>query len=462
MRNTWKKAIFVCLAVVMMLSLQMLTAQAKGLPRTFDRNRANKFIGRNLELAVGGMRFYGKLTNGRMTEEDLERMVEEIMRQMGLDNDKFDALNNSVDALLEATNLTGADKQKMIDNIFDLIGAVPGVGTVSGIIQIFYQMSQGEYYDAGKSSIEAAYGFLGSLQEWEINRGDMPAGMTPWVSLIMQLYSMYKAGAMVAGEWVGEQQKYRDLADGLAAMRTLGEFYEKLDSEIADFMRKNKTGNRIDFTRSKCGSKVVTIFGVEAYETWELTMELHQTSDANTDFAGRSGDYEGEYTIKITYDLTQFPVVDSLKKAGMFNFREIESGTLHGGKLTCLSAENTVFTRTLTGNAKVTLDLDKGAAEAEFKPNEDKFGGEVMTADYYGVGYYDPAKIEVEYTYEFSFVKGYFKIELKKNDITVTLPEFGTLNNGPLGESVMETVTGDILERGDHIVAVNKKLTILP
>ena len=314
MRKTFLKK-FLCLGLVLILSIPLMPNSAgAAAPNTYSvpdfvvKNARHLTYGRPVRLTISGFTFTGRLYNEKLTSQEVEKVAERVMRDTGTTDKRFNDLHDRIAKMNEVIGFTDKDMKQVMDNILTVVGVALGgiggaagtIGDVLGILQGAYQLLEGHADEA----LDGAYEALGG-------KISEPAGKG---------YGWGKAGKMVSDEWVKSQQKYRQIRDGLEAIRELQRFFKALERELDKFIEDNKESNVISFeTHGQVGSVpadqvgTFTLYGVECYERWEVKMNLGYkapySNDRNLKDGHYDGEYEGKYELAIVYDLSNLAEV---------------------------------------------------------------------------------------------------------------------------------------------------------
>jgi hypothetical protein len=110
---------------------------------------------------------------------------------------------------------------------------------------------------------------------------------------------------MLADEYAHDKQKWKDIAEGANAKRTLNDFYEELQDKIDNYKEKSsKKGWTIDFDHAMT-YRSFSFFEVDGnIQTWYLDMLLSQESP--DELGSIAGTYSGNYTMMAKHDMSCF------------------------------------------------------------------------------------------------------------------------------------------------------------
>ena len=427
---------FLCfmLALIMAIPLFSFNAAAipgSGMPR-FNRPRAEKYRKQVAEVTINDMKFTGTLYNTDLTEEEFEKIIRQAMKDLNMDEAEFIDLNKKVDKMLENMNLSEADMKRIRDNIFDIAGAVPGVGTAASVIQILVQLIEGDTSAASKSLLETLGG---------------PA------------VSMGKAGKTIANEWTRDQKKYREMREGLEATRRLNNFYARIDYLIQDFCDKNCKKNVLEVNSTGAtAKKPFTLYGSQDSETWTLSMTLRYkrklTSNPHIGDGHFAGIYEGDFTIDIEYGVGQLPHrIREMGDVGQ-RFKQYVDKAL-GKELSIDVVSGSTWTRRITGKAEATVDVSGGKNKIEFKKQGDQKGGESLVADYFVDTQVGDTYVSMNIRVGFSPGDESIKLDGYETATAIT-PDIGFTGNKTAMGSV--PIEGDIWKRGDTLSPATLKI----
>ena len=240
-----KKAVSLILPLVLVLALLPVTAWA--LPRTFDKSRVHRLDDYLVELKIGDMTFQGKFTNAELTDEKLDELVQKVLAEMGLSEADFDLLNDLVNTMNEHNTISPEQMQKIFDRWFDMIGAVPGVGQVTTLVQVIIQLNQGDTGGPAQSAAEEA----GSqFAEGMADAFDATGKLGKVAGSALGIGKALKA-AIEGMLDSNVAEKAMDRALGLEAYKLLNEFYGKLNREVDKHFKDNAPNFMVKFDNAK-------------------------------------------------------------------------------------------------------------------------------------------------------------------------------------------------------------------
>ncbi len=292
-----KKAVSLILILVYTLVLLPITAYA--LPRTFDKSRVHRLDDYQVALKISDLTFQGKFTNAELTDEKLEELIKKVLAEMGLSEADFDLLNDLVNTMNEHNSISPEQMQKIFDRWFDMLGAVPIAGQAATLVQIIIQLNQGDYSGPAQSAAEEAGSqFAEGLGDALDASGKLGKAAGSALGIAKALKAVIE-GMMESN--IAERAVDRAL--GLEAYKLVNEFYARLNREVDKHYQENAANYMVKFDNAKA-EKPFELFGTQNTEKWTLNMTLFQTESYNR--LDIDGQYEGQYTIEISYDLSGF------------------------------------------------------------------------------------------------------------------------------------------------------------
>jgi len=243
-------------STLIMLCVVVLPVPAYARPKTFNRNNVVRLESMDALLRINDMTFKGKLVSNKMTDAELDALIQETLDEMGMTDAEFDDLNRQI---------FERDMTSEIDAFCTVLGL--GIGNSSDALEVLWRLHQGD--NAG------AYAHF---KEILIHNLTLPGKMS----------KMYK-------DWENVLKWYQENARTSGRIR---DFYRKLNNKIADkFKDRNWTLEFIGAT----AKKPFTFGKEQCTEYWTLNMVLIKNGTGqNYDAAG---EYKGNYTIEIEYDL---------------------------------------------------------------------------------------------------------------------------------------------------------------
>ena len=273
----FKKIISLILAAAILCIAPLPHPAQAARPRTFNNNLflhvSNSM--KTVWIGIQGMKFAGKLKPG-YTDEELDKLIDEVLSELGLTADDFDRLNepgrpltqqeiNDIrDALVTAAGLTGA------------VG-VPAVGELAQIAKLIDQLRQGDYTGAA----------------W-----------TLFDNYMLGLSGVNPVAFVIYGHRLSREIRHLLEQIWRHAAGTAGpvyEFYRRLKKRLDDL--------DTDWVLSvenwtSVWKPIFLFFGTGCYEKWTMNMLLKQREEYGN--YGFEGTYDGSYTITIEYDLSNF------------------------------------------------------------------------------------------------------------------------------------------------------------
>ncbi|MDR0491841.1 MAG: hypothetical protein LBH28_11425 [Oscillospiraceae bacterium] len=300
-----------CLVLVFVMSASLFLSGASAAPGAipdYIKKYADRFLGeRPAQITINGMTFTGKLRNSTLTQEEIDKVILEVMKRKGIDGDDIIKYTKQIEKMLENMGFSQKDMDQIIKNIVTVAGLALGgtaAGSIIKAIKDLYDIITSDNV-AGAVADKAGKKIQGKIT------GQIPG------SKVYGKGKGWAAGAnMLANEWMKSQKKYAQMRDGLEATRQLRNLYSAIEIAVWDFMQENKKWNTLSFdSYDYLGNpinpqrKIFTLFGVECVEEWRLFMRLYYKGkydpNPNVQDSAYDGEYEGEYTIEIGYDLSK-------------------------------------------------------------------------------------------------------------------------------------------------------------
>jgi hypothetical protein len=266
----------------------------------------------NMEFKFGGVTIPGVATQYiPFTEEEINKIVQDTLKEKGLTQLAFTELTQTVERARRAATFTKEDMMRIKDNLMTSLGTaasvtpVDAVGEVSTVLTwIDKYMNSKSWDDIGTVSVnmmenamsdkvkETAKGFFNDQGEL----GEDIVKDYAWVDRINNIISF---AAMLEDENARTEQKWKDIADGANAKRTLNEFYDILQTRIDAYKEKSDAkGWYIKFNQEP-GRRSFTFFGVDSnMQIWTLDMTLQQKTGESGSIAGT---YTGPYAMRVTH-----------------------------------------------------------------------------------------------------------------------------------------------------------------
>ena len=428
-----RKVISFILVFVLVFALLPIVPAYAAMPKSIDWSKIHRLNNYKVMLTIGDMTFQGTLTNEKITEKELGEIVQNALKEMGLNEKEFEILNDLVNIMKAHDTMTPAQRQKIYDRWCDMLGVLPGVGDAATVINIIGKLCSGDTSGAGKSVLDTV-GDKGGEKFLEIvgeRLADEEVG-----KIAGKTIGFYKAiNAFIEGvtEAKGFGQRTKDRASGLEANRKLNDFYRRVNNEVEKLYKDNAGFNTVKFENATA-RKPVTVFGAQCTEVWTLNMTLGQTS---TLFAKGSMDgwYEGDYTIDIEYDLGALAAkLPELMQTSEWQRGAQGSHSEYSGVWGSLNTNfNPNFSLTNPGLFKVNRKLE-GFAKADMaiiskgrstiQPEQDSDKKNVNLSDTI-VNVKAPAKTVPDYTYDIDL-----HISADENAFTVQFGRFEIHSQG--------------------------------
>ena len=323
------------------------TAQAR--PRTFDIGEIGgitPYIPATLQ--IGDMTFYGVLVSEYANSSELESLIQEALEEAGLTEEEFDKIN-----LNALSNRFSNMSKKEIDDLRDAIvtaGSLidPIGGVVLNAAKIIDQMNKGDVMDAATTWFDV----LTDLT-WAI----------PGNPLVF--YKVYKD----ANEFLNVGRQIWSWGGSAVDSIKIGDFYSSLAHKVNTRTKGLNYPYVLQFTGA-ADTRTFTFEDVPCEEKWTLTMALKQTKSVwrhmvyddigmfSITQKSYFGEYEGDFTIDIEYDLNVMPniLAEELQKS---YGEEFIVGTAPPVRviidITVTSEGTHSVTRRLTGRAGATI-----------------------------------------------------------------------------------------------------------
>jgi len=434
----------ICFVLVCVMLVPLFSFEAGAFMKGFNVKRADKFRERQVEITIDDMKFMGTLSNSALTEKEFEKIVRELMKDLGMEEGDFAKLNGQMEKMLENMGFSKADMDKIISNIFDVAGGALGgfggaIGTVADVLtalQSLWEIINGKYGDAATTVGEAI-----ATKSGDVATDSSKGGKG---------YGWAKAGKVFADEWTKDQKKYREMRDGLEATRKLNSFYNLLDSRIEQFCDKNRDKNVLKCLDAKAAPKTFTLYGTEYTETWKLNMNLKYkkklTANPNINDGIYAGVYEGDFNIDIEYDVGQLP--HHIREMGELGQRYRQYLERSLGQLSIDVVSGSKWKRAINGTAEASVNVTGGNSKIDFKKQGDEKSG-TLVAEYFGernVGYGGGTA-----TINIGFSPGDEKIILDFNSKATIYTNDGYYNNPTNSTAGSVPIEGDIWKRGDNL-----------
>ena len=280
-----------CFVLAFLMTASLFTSSMSASPQTqmmsrIVREAAKRYKGRQIELTINDMKFIGRVYNTDLTDNKIDDLVKEVMREMGLDAKDIDDLHNKVDKMLEALGFSAADFAQFKSDIITLAGTVPLGGDIASIIFTIIELLG--------DNTQGASDTLGDMLKDKGLSGGLDLGLGPEIGgKVSNGFSWAGAGNVTLEALKRHHQKWQSLVDGLNAARDLSNFHNKVDEKINKFCDNHKDKNILHFDGATA-KKTFTLYGGTYTEEWSLDMGLRYkrklTSNHNVHdgyFAGR-------------------------------------------------------------------------------------------------------------------------------------------------------------------------------
>ena len=303
-----KKLLSLLLILVFILPLYPPQTAYASRPRTFEAARVHKFTDYYVTLTIQRMEFYGSLRNRKLTEKKLDELIQEVLKEMGMTEEAFDLLNDAIRKMESHDTVTKEEFEKIRNYLYDIAGAVPGIGTAVSVIDALDKyIAQGDTAGAAQTLLEDAGGkFLEGVGDG-LADADRTGNRLPGkvlgnsIGVIKALIAMYR----IFQEDQMAQRVY-DRAAGYPAMRQISTFYSNLNLKIDKYFKEQGSDYEIRFFGAEGKPRQKFRFLSERMdEKWILDMTLKRTESGHSwDIDGK---YEGTFEITIYYDLKSMP-----------------------------------------------------------------------------------------------------------------------------------------------------------
>lgn len=417
---------FLCFALVLVMTLPLFSSPAGAyISQEIALSRAMKYCERKVELTINDMKFTGKLHNSALTTEKFMDLVREAMTDMDLDESDLAELNRRIDKMLDNAKLSDADKLNLITAIIDMGGAaIPGIGgSAASLLSVIISILQDDAVGTGLGA--------GGMLPGKVGKGASFAG----------------AGWRILNEWKKDQKKWKEMSDGLEAVRIMQYLYKRIDRLIEDFVKNNMDKNVLEFKGVKAGPKPFTLYGAPCEETWELIMTLNYKRQLTPKDGHFEGIYGGDFSIYIEYDVGNLPFfIRDMADVGQ-RFTQLVEPAL--GQFSIDVTDGSKAKRTLSGTAEAFVRINADG-KVDFNKEKDEKRGTVV-ADFFsdkdmGRG----ANMTTSFTLEFALGDEDITLSMDSRTATLTAPDYyGQRSKGTVMGSV--PIQGDIYKRGDTL-----------
>jgi hypothetical protein len=419
----------------MTISLSQLSASAAvshSLQAVF--RRANEYCERQVELTINDMKFTGKLRNSVLTPEAIVDIVWQAMADMGLNENDLVELDRRIDKMLDNTKLSDADKKNLLTAIMDMAGAaIPSTSIAASLTAKAASLLSALISMLNNDDTGYALGVGGTLP------GKVSTGVS-WGG----------AGWRILNEWKKDQQKWKEMADGLDAIRILQHLFRRIDRLIEDFVNNNIDKNVLEFKGAKDGPRYFTLYNAPCDEKWELVMTLNykgkSTSTPNVNGGHFAGRYEGDFDIYIEYDIGMLPFhLGDMADVGQRFTQHVEPAL---GPFNIDVIEGSKAKRTISGMAEAFVRVND-IGKIDFNKKED-WKRATVVADFFSERHYLDATYTSSFIIEFSLEDEIISLTQYDTTATLTAPDFyKTATRGTVMGSV--PIEGYIYSRGDNL-----------
>ena len=255
------------ITILLCAVVQPAPAQASR-PKSFNIARISNTEFPTVQVIIGDMGFHGWIRPG-YSDEELDKLIEEVLKEMGLTEAEFDLLNEPNRPLTQQEINDIRDALVTAAALADAAGA-DGLGTAAQIGKLIHQLRQGDFKGAA-----------GTLY-------DMAPTSVPGLNPI----SSWRFGAEIR-HMLLEIWKYATDSAG-----PVNEFYKRLKEKINDLDK----GWVIEVNTEIPRTGRFNFYSRYSFkEKWTLNMTLTQLRRHGT--WGYEGQYNGSYTIEIEYDI---------------------------------------------------------------------------------------------------------------------------------------------------------------
>ena len=278
-----ERGILVLMAAAFLCTVSM-PASAYARPKTVDLSKAilkSDYI--PVYVQIGDMIFQGRIIDKSSSDEVIDKLIEEVLKEMGLTEAEFDKLNTQ-----QQTPLTDQEKKERMENLATALGggvggkpASIGVEILADILYGTDEMTPGKYAKL--------------LRKIEVADSDTVRGF--WISL--DEYAKLIKDISAYGKEGGR---------GYAILQSRI-FYLKLYNKLNAFRAPEWA---IEFKDAKA-TKPFQLFkssSISANEIWTLNMTLkfsrdHAASQPQRNRRTYEAVYQGSYTIDIEYNISK-------------------------------------------------------------------------------------------------------------------------------------------------------------
>jgi len=333
MKSLKRVVVFVLVAAFIFAVIPAPVAYAR--PKSFDKSKLTRVRSYPAYLSIGDMTFKGKLEDISVTEAELDKLIEEVLKEMGLTEKDLDDFNAKKDE-----PYTQEQMNKLRDALTALAGTLPGVGgagvgVAAKIGQILSMLNQGQYGQAFLTYIS----FM--------------TRMNPVTGTTLGLYDAFSDLKNIF-----DMLKELVMSDQQQAGRVVNDFYDRLDEKIKNL---DRDPSWYLFFINVTAHRQFSLYGTPCAETWTLNMILPKKTPMSTnDFYGT---YEGEFNIDVAYDLAGF---HSFMEVNEYNIPASVGGLLRGvdenaKRQKAQGVTVTVETKIIPGTSDVTRTISGNA-----------------------------------------------------------------------------------------------------
>ena len=261
-----------------------------------------------LIFEFGAMKIKGELKQVYpFTKNEIDKLIEESLRSQGLTLLDIKEANRAVEKAKRASEFTKEDMERVKNNFWTTVDTTP-VDNIAKILKLVDKfMSDSSWDDIGTASEEL---LNDGMKEWVKKTatgfvdefGEMGKNVELTHKWLDGLLKITKFAEMMMDEQARSKQKWRDIAAGANAKRTLNKFYSELQGRIDGYKyQSDQAGWEIKFDNS-VDYRTFTFFGVDNnMQTWFLDMSLKQ--ETTNEFGSVAGYYRGTYNIKAVHDM---------------------------------------------------------------------------------------------------------------------------------------------------------------
>ena len=366
------KTLALCLAVLIAVPLIPAAPATAARPRTLDNSRIEYERDRHQTylLKIGEMSFRGKTVNLHApSEEDIDKMIDDTLKEMGLTANEFDALNELLKQLEKIERDEGPDEKEwreIKDNLWDILGV--GLGPVASLLQLIDQLTDGEWWGAGQSTGEGLLDVL--LQAADKTPALKDTIRIKVVSAGFSVFTYFKALRALYQSWERYTKRWETIRGGMQARMKIQEFYKRLEEKLKADSQRRSQDIVILFKDVKSEKKPFWFEDSDnLWETWTLNAEFHPaggTSDFTT--LSYSSRYEANFRIDIEYDIVNLPhaIYDAIKY-GVEVVGRAPDADVMANKVVMIGLGEKSAKRTMEGTATILIERKNGKGTSSIR-----------------------------------------------------------------------------------------------